>query len=348
MSDTTGPPAPADDGSQACAATDLQHDWVQDALGVDPRSYDAGAAPPPHDNRPDADGDGPSGPPPAPADTAAAAGQTASGTANVAGQSGWDSVKDLLGIGPAADRKAVVDKAVAQVSTRTDEQIQAMSALDKAKLVQDITSNGEPKGFDRGIQKRIYENTPTDPAYLKQQDDQSDQVAKALANDPVMQKAQANWPAMTDAEKAATLKTVIAAQSKAMGIPAPEVVVDNGMKEAGQTIDGVYNPDDGKLHINMDKDAMASSLPGALSIAAHENTHHYQQDLVDRLNSGKLQENDPDYAQAKLFAVNDAPHGYIGPGEGLASYKQQPVERDAWNNGARTARKIMNGLGAPP
>ncbi len=336
MSDTTGPPAPADDGSQTCAATDLQHDWVQDALGVDPRSYDAGAAPPRHDNRPDADGDGPSGPPP----------QTASGKADV--QRGWDSVKDLLGIGPAADRKAVVDKAVAQVSTRTDEQIQAMSALDKAKLVQDITSNGEPEGFDRGIQKRIYENTPTDPAYLKQQDDQSDRVAKALANDPDMQKAQANWPAMTDAEKAATLKTVIAAQSKAMGIPAPEVVVDNGMKEAGQTVDGVYNPDDGKLHINMDKDAMASSLPGALSIAAHGNTHRYQQTLIDRLNSGKLQENDPEYAQAKLFAVNDAPHGYIGPGEGLASYQQQPVERDAWNNGARTARKIMNGLGAAP
>ena len=119
------------------------------------------------------------------------------------------------------------------------------------------------------------------------------------------------------------------------------------MKEAGQTVDGVYK-DDGKLHVNMDKDAMSSTLPGALSIAAHENTHHYQQDLVNRLNNGQLKEGDPEYAQAKMFAVNNAPHGYIDPAEGLNSYKQQPVERDAWNNGARTSRKILNGLGGQP
>ena len=244
----------------------------------------------------------------------------------------------------ADDKKERTKDAIHKLMFAKDEDMQKMSPEDKAKYVQDLLASGAPTATVRDIQKRLYKNTDITPEQQATDDASSDKVAADLAGDQDLQHARANWGSLSDADKAAALKKVVDAQSNAMGVPAPEIVVDNGMKEGDDTASGVYNHEDGKLHINMDPDSNTADFQKALSIAAHENTHHYQDVMMQRLKDGTLKPGDPEYAQTKLFAANNGPNGYIEPHEGIDAYKNQPLERHAWGNGDKTAQKIVDGM----
>ena len=244
----------------------------------------------------------------------------------------------------AEDKKERTKDAIHKLMFAKDEDMQKMSPEEKVKYVQDLLANGAPTPTVRAIQTRLYNNTDVTPEQKAADDARSDQVAADLAGDQDLQHARANWDTLSDADKVAALKKVVDAQSKAMGIPAPEIVVDNGMKEGDDTASGVYSHQDGKLHLNMDPDSNTADFQKALSITAHENTHHYQDVMMQRLKDGTLNPGDPEYAQAKLFAANNGPNGYIEPHEGIANYKNQPLERHAWGNGDKTAEKIVQGM----
>ncbi|NEU36439.1 hypothetical protein GN156_37985, partial [bacterium LRH843] len=73
----------------------------------------------------------------------------------------------------------------------------------------------------------------------------------------------------------------------------------------------------------------------------HENMHNYQAVLVQRLEEGIITKDDPEYVQARIFAANDMPDGYVTPSEpvdddkkGTNTYKTQPLEAHAWDTGA--------------
>lgn len=385
MSDTLEADAPAADAAAPPADAPQESaphdDWIRSVLGFDPGGAanapatmgdaDAGDAGAP-DTRPDADGDGPSGAPggsdaagsePAPTavDEAIAAGATNSLTSDIG--DAWDkatsAIKDKLKslwgddpvpAQPAAPQLPPEDQAVkdasGKVSSMNEADLQKLNPDDRLKLMQQLQSKDPLSDEAKAAQKKLYENTPLDPKMQAVDDARNDKLVQDMQSDKELQEARRNWGSMTPDQRAAAVKKVVAAQSKAMGMDPPEIVLDKGTTEGGLVVSGVYNKDDGKLHLNSDPTSdLNASLDKAVAIAAHENTHKYQYQLIQKLDSGQLQPGDPEYDQARLLKANDAKNGYVDPSTANEkAYRNQPFEQQAYHNGDKVGKSLNKGL----
>jgi len=240
--------------------------------------------------------------------------------------------------------KAASDCA-AKLKTRKDADLKKLSAADRAKLVQTLLGAGKPTGEARAAQIRLYQTTELDKKFMKADEDRGKAIAKDLKGDKELKAARSGWKAASEADKIKALKKVVASQSKVLGIPPPELVIEHKPPANGLVTNGYFSPADGKLHINMDPASSVQNFQRAVDLALHENAHNWQAHLVEDLKAGKLKPGDTNYDQALMFAVNEIhPGGYITGEEDYDAYKKQPLEDHSWTTGPATARKIMKGL----
>jgi hypothetical protein len=226
------------------------------------------------------------------------------------------------------------------------EDLKKLKTSEKNDLVKDLIAGGEPTGDNREALKKVYESMDLDPKFVKKDDERVKKIGEALKGDKDLKKAKKDWGKLSVADKVKDLKKVVEAQSKAMGITPPEIVTFNEPPKNGLIENGHFDPDDGKLHLNINPASSVNDFEKALDLAAHENAHNYQEQLVKKLKDGKLKPGDDEYEQATMFAANDAAGAYIDPKDAseLADYRKQPMEEHSWRTGPATAKAILKGL----
>ena len=322
-------------------AGDAEHEWTLQTFGIDPRTY-AGA---PEPDRPEPETTGPDATGPADAGAGGAGGAPQGGDPNGGAEgsnagSGADAEEAAR---QAALQQERVDVAAKLLHGKSDDDIAEMDWQTKEALIRELTANNEPTGAGRRSLERLYEQMPVDPRVTEHDRAVSEIVANRLAGDPDLEQARATWPGMTPEQKQAVLEKVARVQSEEMGAPTP-IIVQKDLGEAGADgVGGKYA--DGRIDMNQKLD-----FDGAIAALVHENTHNYQATLVQRLADGTLTPADPEYAQARLFAANQA-GGYIKPlnAGDAEDYVAQPVERHAYDNGRHTSKLILARLaGASP
>jgi hypothetical protein len=271
------------------------------------------------------------------ADTAVGAAKAVAGVASDA----VDTVEDWFDAGPkAAKVKDTTDK----VTKMSDADLKKLSPADKVQMVKDLLGNGKPSKEARAAQRKVYQAMELDPDFMKRDEARGKQIADDLKGDKDLEKARDGWGATNEKDKVAALKKVVEAQSKRLGIPPPEIVIEHNPPEGGLITNGYFDPSDGKLHLNMDPASSIHDFEKAVDLSVHENAHNYQDHLVKDLKSGKIKPGDPDYTQATMFEVNDLPNGYVDGHEDYATYQKQPFEDHSWHTGPATAKKILKSL----
>ena len=270
-------------------------------------------------------------------DTAVAAGTAVSDAASGA----VDAVEDVFGVGPkAAKAKDTADK----INKMPPEDLQKLSPAEQVQMVKDLLGNGTPSPEARAAQRKVYQAMQLDPDFMQRDATRGQQIADDLKGDKDLETARDNWGSTSETSKVTALKKVVEAQSKRLGIPAPEIVIEHNPPKDDLVTNGYFDPSDGKLHLNMDPASSIHDFEKAVDLAVHENAHNYQNHLVQDLKAGKIKPGDPDYTQATMFELNDMPNGYVDGAEDYDTYKKQPMEDHSWHTGPATAKKILRTL----
>jgi hypothetical protein len=285
-------------------------------------------------------------------DPAAESGEAvAEGDAGVKTQEGapTDDATPLLE-GPPADIDAVVSSASDKVQAMTDEDLAGLANDEKNQLIKDLTAGGEkPTGDAQEALRKVYRSMEPDPAFRAKDDLRMRDAADSLAGDEDLKAAKANWDSLGTQDRVNALKKVVDAQSKAYGITPPEIetYLPEEEPEDGLIENGKFNPRSGKILLNADeRNPALQDFDRAVDLVSHENAHVYQQQLVDRFNSGELRPGDDEYEQAAMFAVNGRPGAYIEAESAadVADYEMQPMEQHAFRTGAIFSNVIADVL----
>ncbi len=255
----------------------------------------------------------------------------------------WDGAKDLVGVGPKSEKANAASKKITDMS---EDDLKKMSFDDKKQMLEDLEGNGTPSGDARKAQMKLFRNTELDGDFKNKEADRADKVADQLKDDPDLKKATTDWGSRNDDQKVAALRKVLEAQSKQLGIPVPKIVVDHDPAEAdGSITNGQYG--DGVLHLNLDPASkVGRSFKTAIDTTVHEMSHAYQEDMVKRLDDGKIKPGDTEYKQAQMFKLNQGGN-YIQPTEDYKSYHDQPEENHSRTTGPDYSEKIIKKLSVP-
>jgi hypothetical protein len=262
------------------------------------------------------------------------------------------AVKELLKV--AADNDKVAGpKAIAAEKAVKDlvksKKLGGKSNAEKIQLLKDLRGPSTVMTPEyRAAQREVYKTLKLDPAFVKEDKKKRKEIIKTLVPDKAakaeFKDKRKNWSKQTDDQKIAMIRKAVQAQSKILGIPAPEIVKVNEPPKDGLITNGYFNPDDGKIYINLNPASSVNDFEKAIDLAFHENSHNYQNELVKKLENGTLDKNDPAYEQALLFEINEGPQAYVDGAEDFAVYKKQPLEEHAHQNGPETAKVFMKAI----
>lgn len=174
---------------------------------------------------------------------------------------------------------------------------------------------------------------------------QADAVAHSDASDAAMFDSQVDacvraadevgasresWDGMTMNERADVLADLEASMADATGRPGAEV----RFEPLGPGEWGVFNPNTNEMTINADKLADPDNFGELVDTVAHEGRHAYQ-DFALRNPDAHA-----DKEQLARWADNCEPGRYIRFEDDPEGYRNQPIEADAWDFGARVRAGI--------
>ena len=155
------------------------------------------------------------------------------------------------------------------------------------------------------------------------------QLKQALLNDIAIQNARSNWNTLTEVQRQATLQSVADYHANIYGIPTKTLA----FKDLGSMNSfGYYSPSKDEVVVSNHTDSSGNNILNNVSEAfatvAHENTHRYQNILIDNLNKGSIRKADDTYHQARLMRANS--EYYFSPKDDYSAYRSQPKEAHAW------------------
>lgn len=260
-----------------------------------------------------------------------------------------------------AGAKGTFDAALLLAGPRKDEARQTLTDIspsdleakptgEKLDLLDGLRATGEPlTPEERKLQRKLYNSLDYDPEFKRVDEERRDELVTALKADKDVTDARNKWSEMTDDQRLAVLMKVLNAECKVYDIPVPTVRLFN--EPPGD--EGFFASNTLTLNLNTHIESGWSDYKEAVNTVIHENMHNYQAVLVQRLEEGIITKDDPEYVQAKIFAANDAPGGYVDTEEpldddesGTNPYKTQPLEAHAWDTGDGVAEELV--AGPPP
>jgi hypothetical protein len=232
-----------------------------------------------------------------------------------------------------------------------DEELQDKSFDEKKALLERLRAATTMPKDARKAQARIYNTLELDPDFNDSQDAKIADAVLELTDTKVkrreLREARKNWGTMTETARLAIVRKALLAHCKSLGLdvaPEVETFAKSGSIFSGLT-DGYYSPGDRKIHLNTNsKASFSQGFAETMDVVFHENSHYYQDHLVARLDPGHadpLDPNDPEYAQAQLFALNSATHGYVKPDGDFDTYKKQPLEEHAHRAGPQASKALL-------
>jgi hypothetical protein len=256
------------------------------------------------------------------------------------------AAKDLVKAAADHDKVAGPKASAALQTVKDKKKLAGKSNAEKLQLLRDLRGPSTAMTPElRAAQREIYKTLKLDKEFVKEdKKKRKDIVGKLIAtkaDKAEFKDKRKNWKKQTDDEKLNLIRKAIKAQSEALGIPAPEVVAINEPIKDGLITNGYFNPNDGKIYINLNPDSSVHDFEKAIDLAFHENSHNYQNELVKLLKDGKLPKTDPRYEQALLFEINLEPQAYVRGAENFDVYKKQPLEEHAHKNGPETAKALI-------
>lgn len=244
--------------------------------------------------------------------------------------------------------------------------LEKVPARDKATMIDDLLGAGELEG-DARMLELLYVVTPLDSDFEKADKKLQQVTADKLKGDKALTAVRANWSSLNPAEKndqqqiLKTMQHLADVQSDTFGIDHVPVLADDAGKPKVPKHDvALFDEADNKIYVNLQNPGI-KDFASALEVVFHENAHHWQHELVKKLEARppKLTQADPLYNEARLFQANSRrPGGYVKPPpdptadeqarmEEIA-YEQQPVERHAIKAGKETARLVDAALQPAP
>ena len=262
------------------------------------------------------------------------------------------AVKELLKAAADNDKVASPKAVAAEKAVKDlvkDKKLAGKTNAEKIQLLKDLRGPSAKMTPEyRAAQREVYKTLKLDPKFVEEDKKKRKEIVKTLVPDKAakaeFKDKRKNWSKQTDDQKIAMIRKAVQAQSKVLGIPAPEIVKVNDSPKDGLITNGYFNPDDGKIYINLNPASSVNDFEKAIDLAFHENSHNYQNELVKKLENGTLAKNDPAYEEAQLFEINDGPQAYVDGAEDFAVYKKQPLEEHAHLNGPETAKVFMKAI----
>jgi hypothetical protein len=256
-------------------------------------------------------------------------------------------LKQLSEKGPEEARKAmeIVTKA-------SDDELNNMEAATRIELLTNLRRGMvAQKGVLQKARNRLYKAMELDPKFEKSDKAMREEVLNNVDQYIKKTDAKKKWPNMKDTEKEAFLQRVLEIQCTEMKKRMPTFkmpVITTFSKEQEQVKKDKLTDESGyfsgdKIYMN-DQKASFKDFADVINTVIHENTHNYQDQLVEMLEKGEL-ENDPRKNQAILFRLNQGDDYQNSPKlenykdkykeyeEAFAAYEKQPRELHAMRAG---------------
>ncbi len=249
----------------------------------------------------------------------------------------------------AAQQKAAT--ALAELKTLDDTALKAKPTKEKLDLLEQMRGEGRKlTPEERKIQRAIYNSIDYDPDFKRGDESRRDALIEELGKDPEVMEARKGWAAKSTEQRLAVLMRILKAECRIYGMPEPVVRLFN--EPPGD--EGFFSNSSGTLNLNTHPDSGFSDFKEAVDTVVHENMHNLQYVMIQRLEEGILTPGDPDYEQARTFALNLGPFGYVPPAEKpdddeaeKRPYMTQPAEVHAWDTGDGVAKGLL-ALGEEP
>ena len=224
-----------------------------------------------------------------------------------------------------------------EINGMTDSEVAKLSNEKKIAYLRALQS-GYMSDADKAAQRKIYRNMPLEKDFKKFDDQKRNELVKKLKSDKIVQNAQKNWSKLTEKEKLAAMQQVVKLQADTYGFSkTPEVKLYDKAPKNGMISNGTYKGS--KIHLNKNKDSkFGTSFEKAVNVVTHEAAHHYQHELAEKFEKGKIPKSDPAYEQAKLFAINN--ESYVPSKEEFNTYQKQPLENHANRTGSKIEKSI--------
>lgn len=192
--------------------------------------------------------------------------------------------------------------------------------------------DGKSKLSEKQLQAihKVYGNIGLDKDFCDFDVDLRRKVLDRFVQSQSLAKDRQMWPKLHFEQKVKKLQEIQKTQCMLIGLQGASLVVGDCGSSSGKC--------NGKL-VTMSKDEKRwEDFDELFDTVLHETTHAYQYFLVEELKSGRLKTDDPRYAQAWLFKLND--DVYVEPKENHALYEKQPVEEHAWKSGSEAKRSL--------
>lgn len=226
-------------------------------------------------------------------------------------------------------------------------ELAAKPAKEKLALLEDLRATGKVLEPDeKALQRVIYENLEFSDEFKRKEEERREALVSKLVEDKEIREARDGWAAKTDDQRLAIITKAIAAESEVYGIPTPPIRLFCDPKGPN----GAFHGNSCTINLNSHPSLTWLDYPKAMDTALHENAHHYQHVLAQRLADGLLDEDSEEHLQAQLFAINESGGGYMtfddllalgDRAEALRIYKTQPMEKHSYETGEGVARGIM-------
>lgn len=225
------------------------------------------------------------------------------------------------------------------------DEIKHMPIEVRNRLMQEIERDGFTDD-DKAAMRELYKVRTLDPEFEEAERVKREELIKRLKEDPELSEARKNWGEMDKDAKLDVMRKVAGLHSEVYGTKDvdPPMTVEPSYKEPNYDRDGkveswnngTYNHRTGKLTVNTHEyeGVKFNNFDRALDLAVHESGHRYQSVLADKVESGDLTEDDPEYNQAVAFRINDSRYGYYARSkESNVAYRNQPREAHSRESG---------------
>lgn len=218
---------------------------------------------------------------------------------------------------------------------------------EKVQLVRDLLrSNKELTGDSQKALFELWKTIDLDEQFQAADQKRRNDSVTSLVKNPQDKKdfkqARDDWakPTMDVKTKGDRLIQAHKAQCAALGIKSIPLLVQK--MDPGDL--GGFSPGKNVIEVNSESSSFKSNFAKVMDTIFHETMHWYQANLVERLNKGEIQEGDPEYQQALLFALNDGDAYYSSKQSNDEVYRKQPQEKHAYDAGPDMAKLLEEAL----
>ena len=228
--------------------------------------------------------------------------------------------------GAKAVDKAAKPQAVAaasKVSTLVKKKTRGKTNAEKLELLHALHAPATKIIDDfKKAQFEIYKTLELDPKFVAEDKRKREQTVKALVgtdkDKAEMKKMRDGWGDLEPDEKRALIKKTVEAHCQSAGHTGPQKyrvqrsrrnphklyhLKDRGWQVPITRPTRIFNQRLSGQHVG--------DFAATLDTIFHENSHHYQHELADKLANGNLPKEDPEYEEALLFQANFEPQGYV-------------------------------------